>query len=203
MQKVLGTQNGFFGGTYFCTLYFPADMIGKKIIVEQRNANSASAFYINDKEIMRFGSPSLTAEFSKPGYNSGNAEVIVSDRVMFLTVHFSNREFKAGGFLSSPIIGFSKVIEAKNHKRSILNIFLMGSIAVMFFYHILIFAMRRKEYSSLWFSIISFIVIIRTLLTESYGYLFIRNYYSLLVDIECSTFFMIIPAFIIFLYYFA
>ena len=73
----------------------------------------------------------------------------------------------------------------------------------MIFYHLLIYTMRRKEYSSLVFSIIAFAVVIRTLSLETYLYRMFSNNYGLILKIEYITFFVILSAtlyFVFFLY---
>lgn len=195
-----GKISGHFSCTYFLKVKVSDAMVGKKLYFKNRESNSAIRYYIDDKELFSIGKPGLSAEESIPNLYYKKESFKIQKNSFYIIAHLSNYDFLSGGIFKSPMIGNIESINRKDLVHNIINLFLFGCIAIMLLYHVLIFLLRRKEYSALIFSLFSFVIIIRALMVEKYFQMYYQEYYSFFLKIECITFFLVVPLFIHYIY---
>ena len=112
--------------------------------------------FINDIEYGGMG---------KPGKNEGNTipahlykiyKFIQKNSELTITLHVSNFHFYFGGINSKIILStFGSIVRREKSSRNF-ELFVLGSILIIAFYHIGIYLYRRKEPSALFFSFLCF-----------------------------------------------
>lgn len=190
-----------YAASYYVKIIVSDNLIGKTLMIKNFDINTAGKFFVNNTEIFSVGSPSLTKDKSTASYYREKKSFKVNNNEIHLLIHFSNYEILNGGINKPPVIGNPDTIEKNDSIQLFLNIFIIGTITIMGFYHLVLFFIRRKNYTALFFSILSLAVIIRTLLLETYLYYIFKDNYILLVKIEYSTFFSIVSSFLFFVYH--
>lgn len=79
-----------------------------------------------------------------------------------IIAHVSNEVFFLGGFFSHFEIGSFEVIKNKHDIENILFLTLLGSLTIMTVYHLVLFLFRRKEKVAIYFSLLAFLMMLRT-----------------------------------------
>ncbi len=128
---------------------------------------SSSKIIINNKTVYTAGKPGEEKKLSLPGFKPGVVYLPETGKHLEIVLHVSNHYYSKGGVINSIYLGTSEAVSA--YQRSIVyEIYLFAGI--LFFiaiYHILLFLLRSKNYSTLFFGIICLSVSFRILSTES------------------------------------
>lgn len=110
-----------------------------------------------------------------------------------LTLQVSNFRFDKGGVPASYKFGLESQIRATHTRQFALDLFLIGSLFVMTIHHLGLYILRRKEISTLYFSLICFLILLRSIgLGESFLIVLYPNF-----DFEIYTKLIFISAFAI------
>ncbi|MGD9052096.1 MAG: 7TM diverse intracellular signaling domain-containing protein [Desulfobacterales bacterium] len=120
---------------------------------------------------------------------------------MELIFQVSNFHHRRGGLWEIIQLGREKDLLKAQQKRLSFDLFLCGSILIMALYHLGLFSVRKKDRSSLYFSIFCFLIALR-LLTTGGRYLillFPDMSYELMIKLEYLSFYLAVPAFGLFL----
>ncbi|MGD9120723.1 MAG: 7TM diverse intracellular signaling domain-containing protein [Desulfobacterales bacterium] len=120
---------------------------------------------------------------------------------MELIFQVSNFHHRRGGLWEIIQLGREKDLLKAQQKRLSFDLFLCGSILIMALYHLGLFSVRKKDRSSLYFSIFCFLIALR-LLTTGGRYLillFPDMSYGLMIKLEYLSFYLAVPAFGLFL----
>ena len=120
---------------------------------------------------------------------------------MELIFQVSNFHHRRGGLWEIIQLGREKDLLKAQQKRLSFDLFLCGSILIMALYHLGLYSVRKKDRSSLYFSIFCFLIALR-LLTTGGRYLillFPDMSYGLMIKLEYLSFYLAVPAFGLFL----
>ena len=127
---------------------------------------TAYRFYINGNEVVSAGLPgtddSTTVSLWKPRI----AQFSTRGEIQDFVVHISNFCHARGGPGMMPYIGTIDTIQAKREKGVGIKLFSFGSLFMISFYHALIFILRRKEKSALYFALFCMAMATRSLVID-------------------------------------
>ncbi len=169
----------------------------KSIAFHFPSQGTACRYYINNSLVFSVGKVGTTKETTEPNIKRSIYTVPNPDAELVLTVHIANFYHYIGGFNHSIKIGTKKDITNRREYNILLEFLLFGSIMVICFYHFSIFMFRKKEKTSLTFSILCFLIGIRILVQdEIYLNQIIADIpWHILTRIEYLTFYLGIPIF--------
>ncbi|WP_194974694.1 adenylate/guanylate cyclase domain-containing protein [Aquiflexum lacus] len=80
-----------------------------------------------------------------------------------ITLQVSNFYFDKGGTPAAYKLGNENQIKKMHLRQFAIDLFLTGSLFIMAFYHLGLYYLRRKEISTLYFSILCFLIMLRTI----------------------------------------
>jgi adenylate cyclase len=124
---------------------------------------TAYKLWINNNLVAQNGNVGKTKETSIPQtvpryvyFNAQNEDII-------LTLQVSNFHFDKGGVPAPYKFGLESQIKATQTRQFALDLFLIGSLFIMTVHHLGLYLLRRKEISTLYFSIICFLILLRSI----------------------------------------
>ncbi len=161
---------------------------------------TSSEIYADEKLILKNGKVGTNTDNSVPNHNPKTASFYTESDTTELIVVVSNYHHGEGGMFQSVEIGNAETITQDALSHLIFDLFLFGSIFIMALYHFVLYAMRRKSVSALYFAIFSTLIALRTILTGSRALWHLIpdvNWY-LTQNLEYITFFMGAASFVIF-----
>lgn len=121
--------------------------------VKIKTVRLAYRAYLNDKEIISSGVPSLNREQFKPEslYKMGMASS--SNQELELIIQVSNYDYPTGGILRSLEFGAAESMISANTKAISLELIIIAALLVVGFFFFMIFTLNTKEYYLLYFSL--------------------------------------------------
>lgn len=115
---------------------------------------SASQIFINGQMIHQEGQPGRSASDTRS--SMGGAFIWTWDEPttsVDIVMHVANHDFTLGGPLQSIRIGSPLAVQTARERDVATFLFLVGSIFIMAFYHFSVYALRRRDYTALWFGL--------------------------------------------------
>ena len=177
--------------TYRLKVQLPSNSIPLSLRVN--TAATAMRIWLNGKEVYQVGKATNNAQDAQPGYYPQIISVPPVE-TLDIVVHVSNYHYRKGGLWDSLELGSSKIIIRKWIWDYVLMSFLVGSFFIMALYHLILYIHRRSNLSSLYFSGLCLLVIIRTLSTDLHVLGFIMPWDWMLRS-ELLSFYLCIPVF--------
>lgn len=161
---------------------------------------TAAELFVNSKKIHQAGVPGRTLSESLPMYNPDVADFNAEGNTLVVVAHVSNFHYRKGGLWLEISFGEKGPVWKSHNRRIALDIFLLGSLFIIGFYHLGLFMLRRKDRSTLYFAIFCFLIVGRILAT---GHRFIISLippisFNQLVRLEYLTFYLSIPVIVLF-----
>ncbi len=112
---------------------------------------------------------------------------------IILTLQVSNFHFDKGGVPAPYKLGLESQIKEIQTKQFALDLFLIGSLFIMAIHHLGIYILRRKEISTLYFSIICLLILLRSIcLSETFLIILYPNF-----DFEIYTKLIFVSVFVL------
>jgi serine phosphatase RsbU (regulator of sigma subunit) len=166
-QQFKNETLGSYGyGTY--RLRIKLDKTYPTLAVKLFTISTAYKLYINGVLMTTVGKVGTNAQLSIPDYQSQWLIFSPDTQEIEIIIHNSNYHYWKGGLWGSIQLGNKRTIE-RNHQWSILmDFFLVGGLSLMCLYHIGLYWIRKDDPSLLYFSILCFLVVFRTLNTGEY-----------------------------------
>jgi len=157
--------------------------------------SSSYKLWINDNLIVTNGTVSSVLSEINPQMHPQIKTFVVDSDQMELVVQVANNFHHKGGMWESIRIGTQEQIISASEKSLLLTMFFAGTVFILFIYHLWIFFLRRNEKASLWFGILCFVVLIRTLqINERVIYYFFPDFnLNIGYRIEYIAMFSLIP----------
>jgi two-component system LytT family sensor kinase len=137
--------------------------ISDSIAINVKYFISASRIWMDNKMVYEAGRVGVKSNISESRFNPRIIIIKPGSNQFYITVQISNFGYANGGFASGIELGDTLRIMNLKETGSYADMFLFGSILLMGLYHLALFCLRRKEYYTLYFSILCFIVSIRIL----------------------------------------
>lgn len=160
-------------------------------------AFSAYKLYWNDSLIAENGVVGTDCNNSKAYWQPMKIQIRARDENALLTYHFSNFQYKWGGFMFTPQIGKPKSIESHQLNLLTIDLILLGAIGIIALYHLCLFFLHNNDKTPLYFSFIAIVFAGRTIVT---GELLITHFWpaipwELLVKLNFIGIALFLPCF--------
>lgn len=157
--------------------------------------------WINGEKILSNGFAGITAEETRPRFLPAVYRIGKLQHENEIVVEISNYNHYKGGFWESITLGDSANLAMYRENKIWLDVFLCGSISIMIVYHFGLYALRRKDISTVYFAVFCFLVMLRLSVTGEriLFYKFPNFDWELGNKIEYGTFYLTIPSFEMFL----
>jgi class 3 adenylate cyclase len=152
---------GFGYGTYYLKikLNHDYDYLGIKLL----DFSSSYKLWINKDLVATNGQVSSVLEEITPQMRAQAKTFRVDSDQLVLVVQVANNFHHKGGMWESIRIGTQEQIISAYNKSLILSMFFAGAVFILFIYHLWIYFLRRNEKAALWFGVLCFILLFRTL----------------------------------------
>ncbi len=128
---------------------------------------TAFVLYIDGREIGSNGVVGKTPETMRPQWLPQVADFLAQDQLEII-LQISNFYHRKGGAGQVIQLGTEEQIRRIREANLNYELFLFGSIFIMGFYHLVLFVLRRKDRSPLYFGICCFLMSVRVLVTGEY-----------------------------------
>jgi len=148
-------------GTYHLTIKLNHNYkyLGIKIL----DCSSSYKLWINDNLVATNGTVSSVISEIRPQMNPQIKIFTVDSDKIELVVQVANNFHHKGGLWEIIRIGSQEQIVRAKNKSLIFTMLFAGTVLILSIYHLWIFHFRRREKAAMWFGILCFIVLIRTL----------------------------------------
>lgn len=162
---------------------------------------TAFTAYLNGQKVCSVGTAGKDRETTVPRYFPQVIDFKVETNQIEIIFQVSNFHHRRGGAREVVLLGHEKEIRDIKEKRLKFDLFLLGSIFIMALYHLGLFTLRKKDRSPLYFSIFCFLVALRLITTgERYFVdLFPNTAWELMIKLEYLSFYLAVPAFVLFM----
>ena len=157
-EKTSYSAIGF--GTYHFKIKFDKKDIGKSFIIRPNHVIAyASEIFIKGKLVSHNGYVGKSKDDPnyKPARNTSINTFVVDSTVVDVVIWVANFSHFRGGIFSSIELGEDKLMIKKRESDITYDISIIISLLIMFFYHIIIYFVNKKEYTSLFFSFTSLV----------------------------------------------
>ncbi len=127
---------------------------------------TAYRLYVNGIEVASAGKPGIDKAGTFSAWHPRAAHFTPAGDTQDLVVHISNFSHARGGPGMMPYIGTVDAVREIREKGVGIKLFSFGSLFMISFYHLVIFFIRRKEKSALYFSLFCMAMAIRSLVVD-------------------------------------
>ena len=127
---------------------------------------TAYRVFINGTEAASTGNPGIGHSDTVPSWRPLVLSFDSSSETLELMFHVSNFEHARGGPAMVPYLGTEEAIRDMREKGIGIKLFSFGSLFMISLYHFVIFLLRRKEKSPLFFSLFCITMAIRSLVVD-------------------------------------
>jgi PAS domain S-box-containing protein len=162
---------------------------------------TAFTAFLNGKRLCSVGQVGKDRETTVPQFFPQFVDFGAKTTQIELILQVSNFHHRRGGVSSVVKVGRKKEIIEIREKKLGFDLFLFGSIFIMALYHLGLFSHTKKDRSPLYFSIFCFLLSLRLLTTgERYLiHLFPNTGWELMIKLEYLSFYLAVPAFVLFM----
>jgi len=180
-----------------------------KILLKEKNQNlafrlrdigTAYKLFINGEIVTQVGTIGKDSESSIPAYFPHVTDFIPNSNELKLVLEISNYHDIKGGMRNVIELGLEDSLRQSIMDRTVFEAANVASIFIICFYHLGLFALRRKNKSPLYFGVFCLLVGLRTITSgERYIIHLIPNLeWHTLLRIEIFSYFLAVPFFILF-----
>ena len=194
-------DNKKFGGNGFGTYRLIVKLKKENTILALKLKPQYTAYklFVNGKKIASSGTISKTRQTSVAKYENKMVFFKSDTTQLEFIIQISNYHHYLGGFQHSPLIGLQSKMLKNEHIKILINSFLLGSILIMFLYHLLLFVIHRKNYSALYFAIFCLMIFIRVFVAGNhYEVFFFELNWNIVIFLELFSFIMAVPIFLLY-----
>jgi len=172
-----------------------------KLGVKVQDMGTAFALYINGKPAGSGGIVGESPEQASPGYAPGVFEAGPGAGEMDILLHVSNYHHRKGGAWEPILLGPLPELHDMRERNLARDFFLFGSIFLMGAYHLLLFSLRKKDRSYLYFGIFCLLIAVRVLVTGEYYAVRMAPWipWEGILKMEYLSFYAGVPAFFLFI----
>ena len=175
------------------------------------NSNLPLAFFMTDictayslsiNQVYHYGKGKVgkTKEETNPLLLYGNFPLKVNAKELEIVILVSNFHHGKAGLWNKITIGNPSQIDSLIHKSNSLRYFTIGALLIMGLYHLILFGLRSKDKSPLYFGICCIILVIRILSMEDRPImnLFPDVSFLSIYKLEYISFYLAVPFFVLF-----
>ncbi|HTX74443.1 MAG TPA: histidine kinase dimerization/phosphoacceptor domain -containing protein [Rectinemataceae bacterium] len=188
-----GGPDGTGAGTYVLRLTLPRG--SGDLALRLRTVSTAYALFANGELIAAAGKPSVSSAEEIPAYTPTVAILPDSEHVE-LVIWVSNHQYRSGGLWRRIEIGTAAALSAAKRRNDLLLAGIAGFVVALSLSRLTFWLFRRSELSSLFLCLFSLLVAFRVLVTGEYDLVQLvpRISFDLLIRLEYSTAFLLVPA---------
>ena len=187
--KVINNKKQSGDGYATFRLLIDAADVNETLAVRIKDESSAYRLWVNGRLIAQNGIVGTTATTTVPQYLIQVKAFKVDHTPLEFVLQVANFHHRKGGVWSQIELGSSETLVNQQSKIWALDLFVCGSLLTMAVYYLLVFVLRQREKSALYFSLFCFIIVIRTLFVNSrfFVFLFPSLPWEWVYTIEIST----------------
>ncbi len=191
---------GFGFATYHLKILCP--QTNEKLAMKFLTVGSAYRLFINGKEILHIGNADTTAAATEPYLKPLIVTVSPENNELDIVIQVSNFNDRIGGLWDFIKLGTEDQIYDYRIKNISLQLFVAGSFFLAGIYYFILFLSFRKRYVLFYFSVLCFIIFIRSLVTGEIAVLYLTNFSWLFARrMEYITFYLSVPVMSLFSYF--
>ncbi|MCD1260471.1 response regulator [Paenibacillus athensensis] len=133
-----------------------------------RNIYSSAALWVNGKRLYTIGQPGTTAASTVPRF-APSAVVDLGDPGprLELVIQVANFSYPRGGINNALLLGTTQQLRQMKQNEVMQDSFVFGALVIMTIYHLILYLLRRKDVSPLYFACFCLCIAVRTLLVNS------------------------------------
>ncbi|TFH38287.1 MAG: hypothetical protein E4G96_10680, partial [Chrysiogenales bacterium] len=175
---------------------------GERLALMVHGIGTAYSIFINGSPVGGGGRVGESRDSSIPGYRPAIYAFMPGGRQVEILIHVSNYHHRKGGVWEKITLGPEPMIREGRDRRMARNFFLFGSIFLMGAYHLLLFALRKKDRSYCFFGILCFLIAVRILVTGEYYALHLVPWlpWKTVIGAEYISFYAAVPFFFLFMH---
>lgn len=183
-------------GTYRLQIKLPS-LDKPNLLLKLQEMGTAYALFANGKQIAKNGIVGTIKSKSIPQHMPIISDYLPQEQDIELLLHISNFHNRDGGLWYTILIGNESKLRELREKKMLHTLFLCGILVTMFIYHVVIYIIRRKEKSTLVFSLFCLAVSIHLLgFNEKYlNQIFQDNSFLFLNRLEYLSYYLAVPIF--------
>lgn len=189
--------------TYRLTVMLPRALSssGERLAVMIPDLGTAYKLYLDGTYAVAGGAVGNSARTARPGYRPDVYEFAPAGDRLEIVLQVSNFHHRKGGAWEKIIMGTGAMIRDIREKRLARDFFLFGSIFIIGMYHLVLFIMRNKERSYLFFGLFCLLIAVRILSTGNYYIhrLFPGMSWECVIGTEYLSFYAAVPLFFLFM----
>jgi signal transduction histidine kinase len=149
--------------TYRLTILF--DETPPPLAFKFLDMGTAYSVFVNGKKMLAVGSVATAAGHAIPAYSPQVMNFVADANRIELIYHVSNFHHNRGGAWEVVQLGLQEDIYAARERRLTFDFFLFGALMIISIYHVVLFILRPKEISTLYFAVFCFLIGCRILAT--------------------------------------
>lgn len=175
---------------------------GEKLGLKVQDLGTAYSLYINGLPAGAGGVVGESPEKASPGYWPDVAEASPGSGDMDIVLYVSNYHHRKGGVWETISLGPLPVLRDMREKNLARDFFLFGSIFLMGAYHLVLFSLRTKDRSYLFFGVFCMLIALRVLVTGEYYAVRMAPWikWEFILKMEYLSFYAGVPAFFLFVH---
>ncbi len=190
--------------TYRLSIMLPAAVSGtgmKRLAVMVPDLGTAYRLYLDGVPAGAGGVVGESTRIARPGYRPDVYEFVPAGDRLDIVLQISNFHHRKGGAWEKIVMGPGPVIRDMREKRLVRDFFLFGSIFIIGIYHLVLFVMRKKERSYLFFGLFCLLIAVRILATGNYYVLKLipGMSWESVIGAEYLSFYAAVPVFFLFM----
>ncbi|MFH2140910.1 MAG: 7TM diverse intracellular signaling domain-containing protein, partial [Bacteroidota bacterium] len=150
-------------GTYYLQIIIGDNHRNELFIFNTRYIPNSSEIYVNGKKVGFGGKTGENKDSSEASLDICFDAFAISSDTLDLIIHVSNYHLNKGGIYYEIELGHANDISKSKTIKNVKIFFIIGSIFLMILYYFILFLLRKKEKSPLFFSILCFCIATYTL----------------------------------------
>jgi len=148
--------------TYRLTLYYPSTL--KDPALRIQNVATAYKLYANGQLITEVGKVSDNKADFKEGEETLILDLPKGTQEITLVFQVANLNYATGGLRAAPVFGSKQVLERQKMILLIMQLLFIGGVFIFAFHYFLLFLLQAKNKTAMFFSILCFITVSRSLI---------------------------------------
>jgi len=199
----LEPQEQKFTGSGYATYRLSILLRDKTASLALKFLDMGTAFrvFVDGQKVLSVGQAGKTPETTIPRYSPQVVELQPVSNQIELICHVSNFHYAGGGAWEIIRLGEIGDIYKIGEKRLAFDLILFGSILMIGLFHLGLFAIRKKDLSTLYFGIFCLLIAIRMLTVERYLLnIFPGMDWEFFVKTEYLSYYLAVPVFSLFIY---
>jgi signal transduction histidine kinase len=192
--------NGFGYATYHLTVLCPPEQ--GQLALKFLTVESAYRLFVNGKELLNVGHADTTDESTIPDLRPAIVLVTPENNKLDIVIQVSNFQNKIGGLWDFVKLGTSDQIYANLITNISVELLVAGGFLLATFYYLILFLHFKKRYLLICFSILCFIIFIRSFVTGEMPVFYILNAnWEFARRMEYISLYLSVPVMSLFSYY--